>query len=322
MPGDRRARTARTAGVLLAFAVLAACASRSSEPLERARATAREVRTDPAVSAYAPQPLSEVERTLGLVEAAWEEGEPSEALEHLAYVIEQRAAIARAVAAERQALEKMARLREERERLLVRANQREIDRARLRAQEAEAEAREAETRSRRLQEQARALEQQTRALEQETRSLEDALADLRARETERGFAVSLGDQVLFEIESAELNAGGREALGPVVDALLEHPDRSIVVEGHTDSIGEEGYNLDLSQRRADAVADFLIEQGVEPGRIVAHGYGEQHPIASNDTPAGRAQNRRVDIVILESGEAPPSAGDLESGEAPPSAGVE
>lgn len=299
---------ARTAIGVLALAALAACAGRSDEPLERARATAREARIDPAVSIYAPQPLSEVERTLGLAEAAWEEGESSESLEHLAYLIEQRAAIARAAAAEQQALEEIARLREERERLLQRASEREIDLARLRAREAEAEAREAEMRSRRLEEQARALREQTQTLEQQTRALENALTEMQARETERGVALSLGDHVLFETGSADISPGGREELARVADVLRDDPERSIVVEGHTDSTGEADYNLDLSQRRAEAVARFLVEQGLEAGRIAAHGYGEQHPVAGNDTAAGREQNRRVDIVVLERGEAPSGAG--------------
>jgi OOP family OmpA-OmpF porin len=79
------------------------------------------------------------------------------------------------------------------------------------------------------------------------------------------------------------------------------PDRKVLIEGHTDSSGSASYNSDLSQRRANAVEALLINQGVDPTRIVARGYGESYPVATNDTAAGRQQNRRVEIVILKPG---------------------
>jgi outer membrane protein OmpA-like peptidoglycan-associated protein len=80
----------------------------------------------------------------------------------------------------------------------------------------------------------------------------------------------------------------------------------VLIEGHTDSTAPDSYNLSLSQRRANAVEDFLITQSVDPTRILATGYGEQLPIASNATAAGRQANRRVEIVVLDAGEAIPA----------------
>ena len=116
------------------------------------------------------------------------------------------------------------------------------------------------------------------------------LERLRARETERGLVVDVGD-VLFAVDRAELQPGARADLARLAAFLREHPDRPVRVEGHTDSTGSAAYNLRLS------VASALIEQGVPPGRIETHGFGQTLPVASNDTAAGRQQNRRVEIVI-------------------------
>jgi outer membrane protein OmpA-like peptidoglycan-associated protein len=132
--------------------------------------------------------------------------------------------------------------------------------------------------------------------------LEAELAELRADRTERGLVVTLGDEVLFDVDQAELKPGGMQQLARVAEFLRENPDRNVLVEGHTDSTAPDAYNLALSQRRANAVEDFLITQGVDPTRIGAVGYGEQLPIATNDTVAGRQANRRVEIVVLDAGE--------------------
>ncbi|HSA79871.1 MAG TPA: OmpA family protein, partial [Geminicoccaceae bacterium] len=86
------------------------------------------------------------------------------------------------------------------------------------------------------------------------------------------------------------------------DALRQMPARNVLIEGHTDSTGSDAYNDALAQRRANAVEDLLIIQGVDPTRVGTRGYGERFPVATNDTAAGRQQNRRVEVVILEPGE--------------------
>lgn len=113
--------------------------------------------------------------------------------------------------------------------------------------------------------------------------------------------MTLGD-ILFDVDRASLTPGGDLQVTRVAEVLRSMPDRGVLIEGHTDSSGSEAYNDDLSQRRANAVEDLLIVQGVEPTRVVTRGYGERYPVATNDTAAGRQQNRRVEIVILEAGE--------------------
>ncbi len=124
------------------------------------------------------------------------------------------------------------------------------------------------------------------------------LAELKAKKTERGYVITLGD-VLFDYNRASLKPGAQQDLYRLVTFLREHPEQNVLIEGHTDSTGLESYNLELSQLRAQVVQDFLIRNGISPERIIARGYGETYPVASNDTAAGRQQNRRVEIVFSE-----------------------
>jgi outer membrane protein OmpA-like peptidoglycan-associated protein len=125
-----------------------------------------------------------------------------------------------------------------------------------------------------------------------------ALAKLAAVKQEaRGLVITLSGSVLFQSDEATLVSGAQARLGEVADALLATKERSIIVEGHTDSQGSDEHNLDLSQRRADAVAQFLVQRGYEASRIHAVGIGESRPTADNATAEGRANNRRVEIVL-------------------------
>jgi OmpA-OmpF porin, OOP family len=126
--------------------------------------------------------------------------------------------------------------------------------------------------------------------------LERELAELKARETEHALVLTLGD-VLFAPNHSELTIAAMRKLSPFVTILKDQPQRSIRIDGYTDSSGTESSNLDLSQRRADAVRDFLIENGISPRRITARGYGEAVPVASNTTIAGRRENRRVEVIV-------------------------
>lgn len=129
----------------------------------------------------------------------------------------------------------------------------------------------------------------------------DALAALAAlasvKEDPRGIVITLSGSVLFAFNKATLLPTARERLDKVADVLLTTPERNLTIEGHTDSKGSDSYNLDLSQRRADEVRNYLVQRGYQADRIKAHGLGEGHPIADNASPEGRANNRRVEIII-------------------------
>jgi outer membrane protein OmpA-like peptidoglycan-associated protein len=109
--------------------------------------------------------------------------------------------------------------------------------------------------------------------------------------------VTLSDAILFDVNSAALKPPAMQTLDQMADVMVRYPDSDIIVAGHTDSTGSEKYNQDLSERRAKSVKNYLISKGVAAQRITAIGFGKTMPIASNDTPAGRGQNRRVEIEI-------------------------
>jgi len=126
--------------------------------------------------------------------------------------------------------------------------------------------------------------------------LQQLNAVLATRDTARGLIANMSD-VLFKTGSFELLPGARERLAKVSGIVLAHPGLHLDVEGHTDSVGGDEYNMQLSQRRAEAVRGYLIQQGIAEDTIVSHGYGKTQPVASNDTPEGRQQNRRVELVL-------------------------
>ncbi len=110
--------------------------------------------------------------------------------------------------------------------------------------------------------------------------------------------LTMNSEVSFDFNSATIKATFRSPLNKIADIMMRYPKTQIVVVGHTDSVGSEQYNLELSLRRADAVANYLIMRGVERSRLGTEGHGEMEPIASNDTPEGRSQNRRVEIFVV------------------------
>jgi outer membrane protein OmpA-like peptidoglycan-associated protein len=110
--------------------------------------------------------------------------------------------------------------------------------------------------------------------------------------------VTLPQDILFATDSATLRPDLQRDLRTVGQSLLAYPDTTVQVLGHTDNTGDADYNLNLSRQRAQSVASILISEGVPSFRIQSIGRGEDQPLASNLTPEGRAQNRRVEIVIL------------------------
>ena len=141
-------------------------------------------------------------------------------------------------------------------------------------------------------------QQDLRDSEKRTADAVAALASLASlKEEERGLVVTLSGSVLFRSAESTLMPAARVKLDQVANALLAIRARNLIVEGHTDSKGTDTYNRDLSQRRADAVRDYLVQRGYPASHIQSRGQGEGSPIANNASPEGRANNRRVEIVI-------------------------
>jgi outer membrane protein OmpA-like peptidoglycan-associated protein len=142
-------------------------------------------------------------------------------------------------------------------------------------------------------------EQEARAAaEKRAADAQAALAKLAAVKDEpRGMVITLSGSVLFASNRATLLPEARTRLDQVAEVLLTTRERNLTVEGHTDSQGSVNYNLDLSQRRADAVRSYLVERGYQGDLIQAHGLGKGNPIADNASAEGRANNRRVEIII-------------------------
>jgi outer membrane protein OmpA-like peptidoglycan-associated protein len=156
----------------------------------------------------------------------------------------------------------------------------EADRAEVDRQRAEAARQQAETEKTQLRER---LRQQLNTI-------------LETRETARGLIVNIND-VLFDFNKYTLKPVAREKMAKVAGILLAYPGLKIQLEGHTDSIGSDEYNMKLSEKRAEAVRDYLVQQSVPPDSVSAVGLGKAGPVASNETAAGRQKNRRVDMVV-------------------------
>ena len=252
---------------------LAACASGPESPqaAAEARSNLDALKNEPELAALARMEVREAEEAVSLAEQPVSGGD-SALVEHRVYLAEQRVEIARARATARHAESERPRLAQERDDARLAARTREADQARS-AQAASAA-----------------------GAEREAQELQRQIDTLKAESTERGVVLTLSD-VLFATDSAELQAGAGRNLDQLVDFLNEYPERTLLVEGHTDSTGNADYNRRLSQQRADSVRNHLAGRGIANNRVSTAGLGEDRPIADNSTAAGRQQNRRVEIII-------------------------
>jgi outer membrane protein OmpA-like peptidoglycan-associated protein len=278
-----------TATSLTALLSLAACqtAPQDSGMLTDARNAVAHAGADPNVTRYAPTELDRARKLLINAEgAAKEKGADDKVASHYAYLATQMARISEQRAQEQVA---MARIKEgdtERQKILLEARENEANKAKADAALAQNLAQNA---------QAELARQQA-----ESQRLAAQMEELQASQTSRGIVLTLGD-VLFDTGRAELKPGAARPIEQIASFLNQHPERSVQVEGFTDSQGGNEYNLELSQKRADAVAMAIIQRGVAAERVRAMGYGEEFPKASNTSAGSRQLNRRVEIVVSNDG---------------------
>lgn len=275
-------------------ALLAAGCSRLPErvePLEDARASVTSVEREPLAGRVAAEELAAAREALASADAAYEEGEPLPLIEHRAYVAQRYADISRELVSEAQAREEVQRAEAERARIIGAAREREAVAAQRAADQS---ARELEVTTRTAEEQARAAQ----AAEQRASELERELEDLEASNTDRGLVLTLGD-VLFDTGASTLKPGAMTTIDRLAQFMRDYPERSVRIEGHTDAVGSEETNQRLSEERARSVEGALLARNIESNRVSTVGYGEGRPIASNETQAGRQQNRRIEVVVSD-----------------------
>ncbi len=288
-----------------AVVVLAACASAptSTPALDAARSSYQQAAGDASVVRSASVELNKAQQALLRAETALKAGNDLSDVNYYADLARKRTEVAvqtGRVAAAEQALTSAASLRE---RILLESRTAEADTQRQRANTSLAQAEQARMQaeqSRKAAEQqlaaARAAQSQSSEAQARAKALEMQLAEMKAKQTDRGMVLTLGD-VLFDTGRAELKSGANRTLDQLTTFLSQNPERTVQIEGYTDSTGSEQTNQVLSERRAIAVKNALVDRGVTDSRISARGMGPSAPIASNGTAAGRQQNRRVEIVL-------------------------
>jgi outer membrane protein OmpA-like peptidoglycan-associated protein len=283
--------------ILISLVALAAgCATfvDIEAPLDAARSAYREAAADPQAQTHAPVELRIAQQSLGQAERLAREGIDTGLVAHHAYLGTQRARTAQQLGQARAARV----LAEERNRALLAEREREAERLAAKARQAEIARTEAELQ---LKETERQRAVTTTDLGEEVKRLQHELAEVKAEQdlqrTERGWILTLRSDLLFDGGSAALKPGARRSLEGLAQFLQRNPARDIAIEGFTDSSGPLEGNRRLSERRAAAVKEALVRQGVDAARIDARGYGPAFPVATNTTPTGRQLNRRVEIII-------------------------
>lgn len=272
------------------LAVLGACATtpKDSALLAQARQAVSQAESDSNVTKYAPTELDRARKLLINAEgAAKEKGPADKVTSHYAYLTTQMAHIAEQRAHEQVAVARIKSGETERQRILLSARESEADRALAQARDARAQAEQARN------EALNAQSQMAQAQSENQRLMGELQA---AQQTSRGIVLTLGD-VLFDTGKSDLKPGATRPIEQIATFLNENPERHVQIEGFTDSQGTDDYNQHLSQRRADAVAQAIIQRGIDAQRVRALGYGEEFPKASNSSAGSRQLNRRVEIVV-------------------------
>ena len=135
-------------------------------------------------------------------------------------------------------------------------------------------------------------------MDKQAKEIQDTLPGAEVERVGEGIKVTLKENMVnFGFDSADLTAGAKANLDKLAQVLVNNPDTNINIYGHTDSKGTDEYNQKLSERRANSVKSYLLSKGIAASRMIAMGIGEAEPVATNDTDAGRAQNRRVEFAI-------------------------
>ncbi len=294
----------KTTRALVAMAcVLVGCgAAQPPKELMDARTAMQHAQSSKAAE-LTPVPVHEAKLALDAAEAAFQQDETSDLTRDLSYVAQRKAELAEAqgsiAAANKQ--------REQGEKELVSLQAQDLantkkglQQAQQGLQQAQGELNKTKAQLNMTAEQLAAEKKAREAAEKRARDAMDKLAvaaALAVKEEPRGTVITIPGAVLFATNKYELLPAARQKLDAVAEALKNQEDHKMIVEGYTDSQGTETSNLELSQARAQSVRDYLVSRGVAAGQISATGLGQSKPVGDNRTAEGRAQNRRVEIIV-------------------------
>ena len=279
---------------LIAVAALSGCGT-TTQPqntlLTEAHNHYNDARSNPEVANLAALELKEAGDTLDKADTALSKHQGADTVDHLAYIANQKVSIAQETAKQKSAELAVTNAAAKRNEVRLQARTNEADQAKQQA----AMANEVVDQQATDLAAADANAQRDQAL---IAKQQQELKDLNAKKTERGMVITLGD-VLFRTGSAHLQSGGVHNVQKLADFLNQSTRTNVLIEGHTDSTGSSSHNQILSEQRANAVKSALIDMGVSSDRISTRGYGEQYPVAGNDTAANRQLNRRVEIILSD-----------------------
>lgn len=283
-------------GIFVAAGLIAVgCATPQSQELQQAESSYSQAENNETINRHAPVALREAKQDLDRAKAADDVDEQK----HFAYLAQKKIDLARNQATQADTREEVANLQQQQDEFLLAMRRQQAEQARTEAEQAQQQLQTYQARERE-QELTRAQEE-TQEAQSELQQLREQMSDMDAKQTDRGTVLTLSG-VVFETDKAELKSGAERNLSQLADYLRRNPDKNIRVEGFTDSTGSAEYNQALSERRALEVARALQNQGISPDRISTRGLGQDYPVATNATPAGRQQNRRVEITILNPGQ--------------------
>jgi outer membrane protein OmpA-like peptidoglycan-associated protein len=280
------------------------CAHAPPPELVSARQAYQHASAGPA-GQVVPADLHKARESLAQAEQEFANDPNGQRARDLAYVAERKAQLAEALAAadldhqakaraDRDYQSQQAKIVQQTRTELTKAREQVADTERARAQDAQQLSQEQQAR---LSAERKATEAEQKATEAEQQAREALVRLAAVREEQRGLVITLSGSVLFPSDQATLLPEAQTRLNQVAEALLATKGRTLVIEGHTDARGSADHNLDLSQRRAEAVRIYLISRGYPADKIIAQGLGKARPVADNASAEGRANNRRVEIVV-------------------------
>jgi len=285
---------------LIALAALQACTSVPIENpnLAAAQAQYRDALSAPQVNTLAPIELRDAKVALEQAQTAWGQQDKTSEVDHLAYLASKKVAIAQETTKQRIAEKAVNDATGKRQETLLVART-------LEAQSAQRDAESAQRTAEAATAQANASANATAVARQDAQSaealaaqLQQRLTEMDAKQTTRGMVVTIGD-LLFDNNSAVLKQGAGNSVQRLGAFLKAYPQRHALIEGYTDSVGTEGSNQSLSERRAAAVRNALLDTGVTGERLGMRGYGEAFPVGSNQSAEGRMTNRRVEVILSD-----------------------